>query len=239
MILLGSLVASAAPRGLRRQDTARPHTTQTTQQQNGFRQQLNQFIRQNQLKCFTKQGKQYVGIKNNTNMDNYLKMGQKNVVEFFVRPGFHHLYTRVPKPGADGKMEQHVYSRISGLSRSKWYGGSGERVSVLCQLSDKEMSNLNKFLDSAVANPSQVIGKFVYAGGRPPRASNCTDYITTAKIGERGESLARVLGVWESGMPQSFLRSLMRSGNDRVKAIVVQNPNGEFNERYDLNHSLR
>ena len=101
------------------------------------------------------------------------------------------------------------------------------------------MSNLNKFLDSAVANPSKVIGKFNHNGGRPPHASNCTDYITTAKIGERGESLARVLGVWESGMPQSFLRSLMRSGNDRVKAIVVQNPNGDFNERYDLSHSLR
>ena len=157
-----------------------------------------------------------------------------------MRSGFHHLYARVPKAGSNGKLQQHVYSRITGLSRSSWYKSTSQQVSVICELSDREMGNLNKFLDRAVANPREVIGKFVYAGGRPPSASNCTSYITTAKVGERGESLARLLGVYESGMPQGFLRSLISRGNSRVKAVVVHNPTGgNFDQNFDMNQALR
>jgi hypothetical protein len=195
-------------------------------------------VRTNQLNSFTKNGRCYVATKSNTDMKPYLHLG-KNVVEFFVSPGFHHLYTRVSKMGSNGKLEHKVYSRISGLSRSNWYSSTSERVSVICELNNKEMSNLNKFLDKAVANPHEMLGEFSYGCGTPPRASNCTSYITNAKIGEHGETLARVLGVWESGMPQSFLGSLMRSGNDKVKAVVVQNPSSSFNENFDFSHALR
>lgn len=111
---------------------------------------------------------------------------------------------------------------------------------MLCELTDREMGNLNGFLQRAVANPRQVIGEFRYGGGRPPTASNCTSYVTTAKVGERGESLARLLGVYESGMPQAFLRSLISRGNSRVKAVVVHNPAGNsFDQNYDLSRALR
>ena len=211
------------------------------QRKSSFNSQVKQFVSQNRLKSFTKHGKPIIGLKGMNDYGQYLKMGNKNVVEFFVRSGFHHLYTRVPGKAPDGAADkQWVFSRITGLSRTEWRQSSSEQVSVLVELSDKEMGNRNKYLERARENPSKMLGKFVYAGGRPPNASNCTSYISCAPIGERGESLARVLGVYESGMPQSFLRSLMNSGNDRVKAVVVHNPTGnDFNERYDLNHSLR
>ena len=210
-------------------------------QQQGFKQRLNQFVQTNRLKTFTKNGKPVIAMKNKTQVNNqYLKLG-KNVIEFFVRPGFHHLYMRVPYPGQDGKVQHKVFSRISGLDVSSWYGSTSERVSVLAELSDKQLTNLRKYLDKAKANPLQVLGRFEYNGGRPPHASNCTSYVTNAKIGENGETLARVLGVYESGMPQGFLNSLMSRGNSQVKAMVVTNPSGsEFSANgYDLGHALR
>ena len=241
-IMLGAAAVHATPRH-RQHNYRRPNTVSTqarTNQQprmDGLQARLESFIRQNRCQTFTKHGKKFVGVQRNANMDGYKNLG-KNMVEFFVRPGFHHLYARVPKTN-NGQLQQHVYSRITGLSRSSWYKSTSEQVSVLCQLTDKEMGNLNKFLDRAVANPREVIGKFVY-GGRPPTASNCTSYITTAKVGERGESLARILGVYESGMPQGFLRSLISRGNSRVKAVVIHNPSGgNFDQNYDLNRALR
>ena len=248
LIFLGGATAEAQDRnnqnnrwgGLRARNSATQRGG-SIRQASSFNKQVNQFVKSNRLKSFTKRGKPVIGLKGLNDMGQYLKMGNKNVVEFFVRSGFHHLYTRVPGKNPNGAGDkQWVFSRITGLSRTEWRQSSGEQVSVLVELTDKEMGRLNQYLDKARENPSQVLGKFVYAGGRPPNASNCTSYITCAAVGDRGESLARVLGVYESGMPQSFLRSLMNNGNDRVKAVVVHNPTGtEFNERYDLNHSLR
>ena len=242
MIVTAGTLAHATPRHRQSNYRRAINTTQVRNNQqprmDGLQARIDGFIRQNQLKTFTKHGKKFVGAKRGTNMDGYKNLG-KNMVEFFVRPGFHHLYTRVPSKNATGQLENHVYSRISGLSKSKWYPSSSEQISVLCELTNKEMSNLNGFLGRATANPSKVIGRFVYGGGRPPTASNCTSYITTAKIGERGESLARILGVYESGMPQGFLRSLISRGNSRVKAVIVQNPTGNFDQNYDMNRALR
>jgi hypothetical protein len=190
----------------------------------GLQQNLQTLIQQNGLKSFTKNGKMFFAKPGSTAKADYTKLG-KNVVEFFVRPGFHHLYTRI---GGD------VYSRISGLSKSSYYPSSSQQIGVLVELKDAEMRKLQTFLDSARANPRQVIGPFVYAGGQPPRASNCTSYITYAKIGERGETLGKVCGTYPSGFPQGFLSSLMRSSSDRVKAIVVHNPKGEFKADYKL-----
>jgi len=248
LIFLGGATAEAQNRnnlnnrwgGLR----ARNNATQpggSIRQKSSFNKQVNQFVKSNRLKSFTKRGKPVIGLKNLQDTNQYLNLGKKNVVEFFVRSGFHHLYTRVPgKNPAGGADKQWVFSRISGLSRTEWRKSTSEQVSVLVELTDKEMGRLNQYLDKARENPSKMLGKFVYAGGRPPNASNCTSYITCAPVGDRGESLARVLGVYESGMPQGFLRSLMNNGNDRVKAVVVHNPKGaEFNERYDMASALR
>jgi len=192
-------------------------------------QRIQSFVRDNNLPSFTKGGKLYFATRNvNTSSaaNGYTSQLSPNLVEFFVSPGFHHLYTRVGDK---------TYSRITGLSESTYYGSSSERIGVIAQFTDSEMTRLKTYIDSACRNPSQVLGPFVYGGGVPPRASNCTSWITNAKIGDRGETLARLLGVWESGMPQSFLSSMMSNGSSRVKAVVVHNPAGQFGPDYQLN----
>jgi hypothetical protein len=192
-------------------------------------QRLQSFVRENQLASFTKNGKLHFATRGQTNFttgaSSYLGQLSPNLVEFFVSPGFHHLYTRIGDK---------TYSRISGLSESGFYTSSSERIGVLVQLSDSEMGRLKQYVNGACQNPSRALGPFNYGGGRPPQASNCTSWITWAPIGDRGETLARLLGVYESGFPQGFLGSLMRSSSDRVKAVVVHNPRNDFNPSYEL-----
>jgi len=192
---------------------------------------IRSFVQANGLPSFSKQGRVWFATRSGANMSNgaqsYLgQLSQPNMVEFFVSPGFHHLYTRIGDK---------TYSRIIGLSESSWYASSSERVGVLAQLSDSEMGRLKSYVASACRNPDAVIGPFNYGGGRPPQASNCTSWVTYAKIGDRGETLAQLLGVYESGFPQGFLRSLIGSRSDRIKAVVVHNPRSDFNEQYQPN----
>ena len=199
-------------------------TAGTVDANRGIEANLSAFIQQNGLKSFTKGGKTYFATTRQTPTTDYTKLG-KNVVEFFVSPGFHHLYTRV---GND------VYSRIGGLSKSDYRDTGSQKIGVLVELKPAEMTKLNDFLARAHANPREVIGPFNYNGGAPPTKSNCTSYITYAKVGERGETLGRVCGVWPSGMPQSWLGSLIGSNDKRIKAVVVHNPTGEFSTNYKL-----
>jgi hypothetical protein len=194
-------------------------------------QRIAKFVRDNQLPSFTKNGKLFFATNQQRasfaqGKNGYLAQLSPNLVEFFITPGFHHLYTRVG---------DNTYSRISGLSESSYYTSSSERIGVIAHLTDTEMGRLKTYIDEACRNPMQKLGPFNYGGGRPPQASNCTSWITNAQIGDRGETLARLLGVWESGMPQSFLGSLMSSSSNRVKAIVVHNPTRDFNPSYELN----
>ncbi len=192
-------------------------------------QRIDGFVRENRLQTFNKNGRLHFATNGQTNFTNgaasYLGQLSPNLVEFFVSPGFHHLYTRIGDK---------TYSRISGLSESGFYTSSSERIGVLVQLSNTEMGRLKQYVDGACRDPQRALGPFNYGGGRPPQASNCTSWITWAPIGDRGETLARLLGVYESGFPQGFLGSLMRSSSDRVKAVVVHNPKREFNASYQL-----
>ncbi len=239
LVALGVMLASVGDADARRRGSRRrsrqtkrllrplqqhQQRTNTIDPNRGLQQNLQTLIQQNGLTAFTKNGKTFFAKPGSTAKTDYTRLG-KNVVEFFVRPGFHHLYTRI---GND------VYSRISGLSKSSYYPSSSQQIGVLVELKDAEMQKLQRYLDSARANSQRVLGPFVYAGGQPPRASNCTSYITYAKVGDRGETLGKVCGTYPSGFPQGFLSSLMRSNSDRVKAIVVHNPQGDFNANYKL-----
>ncbi|MCK5798073.1 MAG: hypothetical protein KAI47_12850 [Deltaproteobacteria bacterium] len=191
----------------------------------GLAKNLKTLIQEHGLTSFTKNGKLYFATKANKVMPDYTKLG-KNVVEFFITPGFHHLYTRV---GED------VYSRIGGLTKSTYRDSSSEKIGVLVELKPAEMQKLLNFVTRAHANPSAVIGSFSYNGGRPPEKSNCTSYITYAEVGDRGQTLGAVCGTFPSGFPQGFLSSMMRSSSDRIKAVVVHNPTSTFNSSYALN----
>jgi hypothetical protein len=188
-------------------------------------QRIRSFVQKNNLPSFTQHGKMVFATNAQTDSGKYLGQLSPNLVEFFITPGFHHLYTRVGDK---------TYSRISGLGESSWYKSSSERIGVLVHLTDSEMGRLKTYVDQARTDPDRTIGKFIYGGGRPPSASNCTSWITWASIGDRGETLARILGVYESGMPQGFIGSLMRSSSDRVKAIVVHNPKENFGNSYSF-----
>jgi hypothetical protein len=192
-------------------------------------QRIGSFVRENRLPSFNKNGKLFFATSSGTNFTNggssYLGQLSPNLVEFMISPRFHHLYTRIGDK---------TYSRVIELSESGYYTSPSERIGVLVQLTNSEMGRLKQYVDTACRNPSQAIGPFVYGGGRPPQASNCTSWVTWAPIGDRGETLARLLGVYESGFPQGFLGSLMRSSSDRVKAVVVHNPTREFNANYQF-----
>jgi hypothetical protein len=227
-----ALALAARTAGAACEDALCRQTTQETQRLRAVpaAQRVGSFVRDNNLPSFTRNGRLHFATGQRTNFTNgaqsYLGQLSPNMVEFFVSPGFHHLYTRIGDK---------TYSRISGLSESGYYTSSSERVGVLVQLTDTEMGRLKQYVNSACRDPNRVLGPFVYGGGTPPRASNCTSWISTAKIGDRGESLARILGVWESGFPQGFVGSLARSASDRVKAVVIHNPTGTFNQSYELN----
>jgi len=230
LFVVGSMGDAEAQRRRRRARTNNPaaeqhQATNGAPGLSGFSTRLRTLVQSNRLPTFQKHGKTYFATKNSTPMNQYTALSN-NVVEFFISPGFHHLYTRIG---------DQTYSRIGGLSRSSYYRGSSERIGVLVELKSHEMERLKSYLDRAEANPGQVLGPFNYNGGRPPNMSNCTSYITNAPIGRNGESLGRVCGVGESGFPQGFLGSLMRSNNERVKAVVVHNPSGTFSENYRFN----
>ena len=222
-LLLSSLSLAApvsdASRGLSARQLARIRTVPADRR-------VQQVVRESRLPSFARHNKTFVALPATANRTDYLQRLSPNMVEFFISPGFHHLYTRIGDT---------TFSRITGLSQGRWYPGSSERIGVLVSLSNTEMSALKGYLEGAVAHPRRVLGPFNYGGGVPPNRSNCTSYITNARVGENNECLADLLGVNRSGYPQGFIRSLMRSRSDKVKAVVVHNPSGNFGENYHFN----
>lgn len=210
---------SDAPRGMSARQLAQIRSVPADRR-------VQQVVREGRLPSFARHNKTFLALPARADRTDYLHRLSPNLVEFFISPGFHHLYTRVGDSS---------FSRIQGLSQSQWYPGSSERIGVLVSLSDREMTKLKGYLEQSVARPSQMLGPFNYGGGVPPSRSNCTSYITNARIGDNNECLADLLGVGRSGFPQGFIRSLMQSRSDRVKAVVVHNPNGTFTENYHFN----
>lgn len=162
----------------------------------------------------------------------YLTVLSPNLVEFAVSS--HHLHTRV------GDRD---YDNISSLSDNAWRGPSsysGDRLGVLVQLSDSEMARLRNWIDRARQDHDGVLGRFNYNGGDPnygtgaSKQSNCTSWVTCARVGDRGESLGQLAGVGNSGEPYSWVKGLARSGSNRIKGVVVHGPDESkpFNQSY-------
>ncbi len=162
----------------------------------------------------------------------YLTQLSPNLVEFAVSS--HHLHTRV------GERD---YDNISSLSDNAWRGPSsysGDRLGVIVQLTDSEMGRLRGWIDSARANHDGVLGRFNYNGGDPnygtgsSKQSNCTSWVTCARVGDRGESIGQLMGYGNAAEPYSWVKGLARSGSSRVKAVVVHGPDESkaFNQSY-------
>jgi hypothetical protein len=152
----------------------------------------------------------------------YLTQFSPNLVEFSV--GGHHLHTRV------GDRD---YDNISSLSDNAWRGPStysGDRLSVLVHLTDTEMGRLRSWIDRARQDHDGTLGRFNFNGGDPTygsgssKQSNCTSWVTCARIGDRGESLGQLVGLGNGAEPYSWVKGLASRGNSRVKAVVVHGP---------------
>ena len=161
----------------------------------------------------------------------YLTVLSPNLVEFAVSS--HHLHTRV------GDRD---YDNISSLSDNAWRGPSsysGDRLGVLVQLTDNEMTRLRQWIDRARQDHDGVLGRFNFNGGDPntpgpSKASNCTSWVTCARVGDRGESIGQLAGVGNAAEPYSWVKGLARYGSNRIKGVVVHGPDETkpFNQSY-------
>jgi hypothetical protein len=161
----------------------------------------------------------------------YLTVFSPNLVEFAVSS--HHLHTRV------GDRD---YDNIWSLSDNAWRGPSsysGDRLGVLVQLSDSEMTRLRQWIDRARQDHEGVLGRFNFNGGdpntpAPNKASNCTSWVTCARVGDRGETIGQLMGLGNGGEPYSWVKGLARYGGSRVKGVVVHGPDEQksFNQSY-------
>ncbi len=207
---------------------------------------IQDFIRANNLKSFTSArgvpvfatpGRLFSGGVWNavtgglsSGARDYLTQLSPNLVEFSVG-SFHHLFTRVG---------ERSYDNISSLSDERWRGpSSGDRLSVLVHLTDSEMGRLRQWIDRAVRDHDGTLGRFCFGGGNPnapgpSKRSNCTSWITYAKVGDRGETLGELVGLGNYGEPYSWVKGLASRGNNRVKAVVVHKPDESrpFDQRY-------
>ncbi len=212
-------------------------------------QRVRDFIRSNNLKSFTSargvpvfaipkalystsSGYGYGAPTYSAGEKQYLTVLSPNLVEFAVSS--HHLHTRV------GERD---YDNISSLSDNAWRGPSsysGDRLGVLVQLSDSEMTRLRTWIDRARQDHDGVLGRFNFNGGDPNygtganKQSNCTSWVTCARVGDRGESLGQLVGIGASAEPYSWVKGLARYGNNRVKGVVVHGPDESksFNQSY-------
>lgn len=161
----------------------------------------------------------------------YLTQLSPNLVEFAVSS--HHLHTRV------GDRD---YDNISSLSDNAWRGPSsysGDRLGVLVQLTDSEMTRLRSWIDRARQDHQGVLGSFNFNGGDPNspgpnKQSNCTSWVTCARVGDRGETIGQLMGLGNGAEPYSWVKGLARYGSNRVKGVVVHGPDAQkpFNQGY-------
>jgi hypothetical protein len=129
----------------------------------------------------------------------YLKYISDRTISFPLGESPGHLYTRIGAKTADF---------ISQVSDSTYRLSSNERVETLVELSSKEFEKTQAYVKNAKKDVDNTIGGFQYDGvkGRTegkinsnkPLSSNqghnCTSWICSAPIGDKGESLYELSG---------------------------------------------
>ncbi len=154
--------------------------------------------------------------------DSYLKACGQNVIEFWKEPKhgtYHHLYTRLGGTN---------WSRIWSLSGHDWYVPS-TGVGVLSALEPSVADRTREFLKENSRNPTSgsnrygTIGEFNVSGGGGGAngKTHCTNYWECAKVGDNGETMPKLHGMWGTGIAPGWISSLMRSSSPRVFAVAV------------------
>lgn len=228
LVVVASLVASGAH--------ARPGPgararVRPTQPRPGAFSSFKQFAREMQFPTALHRGRLFINVNDFSklamNAEAYTAIGGGKMLEFNGRG---HLHTRY-----NGAKDAH-YLFGSLYADGGYTPPRPKAVSVAVKLKDVEHRELNAYIEAARRNPQQEIGGWNYGGGRPKRyyprenaTANCTSWISAAKLGERGESLAKLAGVWESVSPSSWIGSLARNGNERVDAVLLHGFQGDMN----------
>ncbi len=160
----------------------------------------------------------------------FLKYFSDGTISFPLGEHGGHLYTRL---GAKTK------DFISSVSTNNYRLPSGERLETVMELSPKEFKKTQTYVKNAAKHQSETLGDFSYDGvkgktegkidaNKPLNSSqghNCTSWICTAPVGDKGESLYRLAGATMSqevhtnpGWWTSWLAAGAES--DRVPAVI-------------------
>mgnify|MGYP001547124239 CR=1 FL=1 len=246
-LLLVASIADARPRhrptrSLRKR-TNKSARLRVRQHQNPAAQQVPVQERLTQLEGttnFTRGGKLHVAVKTEAGRKALNRL--PNTVEFFVKKGYGHLYVRVKDVAFDRHMS------VKATKWSDFNYKDKEQSGVLLELPRPLYKQFVKHLSAAKRDPKGTVGTFEYNGGKFPEQSNCTSWVTLAKMG--GDRLVKALGVPRDAKgigdanptrhPQSWINALI-DHSPYTKAVIMRNheKTGKDDAKIDLSQSGR
>lgn len=160
----------------------------------------------------------------------FLKYFSDGTISFPLGESGGHLYTRL---GAKTK------DFITSVSTNNYRLPSGERLETIMELTPDEFKRTQTYVKNATKHQNETLGSFSYDGvkgktegkidaNKPVNSSqghNCTSWICTAPVGDKGESLYSLTGATMSqeihtnpGWWTSWLAAGAES--DRVPAVI-------------------
>jgi hypothetical protein len=172
---------------------------------------------------FVRGGKLHVAVKDGEACNTKL-MGLPNTVEFFAKKGYMHLFVRV---------KDQTYDRHTNVKKVQWDKFSYKKIEqsgVLLQLPKATYDKLVAHLEAANTDSKGTVGTFTMEGGKFPQQSNCTSWVTLAKLGDK--KVIEALGVPREAKgigdanptrhPQSLINALI-DHSPFTKAVIMRN----------------
>ena len=190
------------------------------------------------------------GKKMNALTTDYLRALSAGSISFPGGSSPGHLYMRVGRWSFDWEGD---------VSKTRYSVSGNKRIEPFIAVSETELARMQIYLENSMANPDKVLGEFDSDGLQSPetangtltknrvkgRCHNCTDWATTAKIGDNGERMTGLVGLEDTrdGIKKPTFRSSSRwpgwlQGSapiSRVPFVVVWTPNrvDKFASKYD------
>ncbi len=129
---------------------------------------------------FVRGGKLHVAVEDGQACNTQL-MKLPNTVEFFAKKGYMHLFVRV---------KDHTFDRHTNVKKVGWDQFEYKHVEqsgVLLELPKPLYQRLVAHLEAAHNDPKGTVGTFLMDGGKFPQQSNCTSWVTLAKMGDHAQ----------------------------------------------------
>lgn len=163
---------------------------------------------------FTRGGKLHVAITSGGAADKALQR-QPHTIEFFARKGYMHLFTRVKGVVFD----RHTTVNATRLKDS--HNKDREHSGVLLELPVPLYKQLIKHIAKAKKDPTGTVGSFLMDGGKFPAQSNCTSWVSLARMGD--QKLVEALGI-PRGTPGISDANLTRHPQSWINALIDHSP---------------